>query len=642
MPKSTVPILFNADSIVDMVREPLLVLSADLRVQKASRSFYKTFHVTPEETEDRLIYELGSQQWDIPWLRKLLEEVLPKDSAFDDFEVEHVFPVIGRKFMLLSARRICRQDNQTEFILLAIEDTTEHCQAKEARREIESRYTSLVKNIKDHSIFMMDLEGNITTWNTEAERIIGYTEAEILGRNFSVIFTPEDLQRDLPGRELRLAREDGRAEDERWHVRKDGTRFWALGIVTPMYDAGGNLTGFSKILRDMTERKCAELKLEEQAEALKKADRSKNEFLATVAHELRNPLAPIRNALQVMRLAGADVQVAEQSRAVIERQVQQMVRLVDDLLDLSRMNGGRMELRRKRIELAGVISAALEASRPLIQACGHELTVTLSPEPVHLDADPTRLAQVFLNLLNNAAKYTPQGGHIWLTVERQDSEAVVCVRDTGVGIAAEMLPRIFELFTQVEGSLERSHGGLGIGLALVRRLVEMHGGTVEARSEGLGRGSEFRVRLPVLEQPPQQQPVATGDNEKVAATPKRRILVVDDNRDSAISLGMMLSLMGNEIRTAHDGSEGLAAAGAFRPDVLLLDIGLPKLNGYDVCRRIRQQPWGKGMVIVALTGWGQDEDIRRSNEAGFNHHMVKPVDPAALEKLLAGLPSSFG
>ncbi len=634
------PLLFNADSIVDTVREPLLVLSADLRVRKANPSFYRMFKVTPEETMGQLIYDLGNQQWDIPWLRKLLEEVLPKDTEFNDFEVDHVFPAIGRKFMLLNARRICRKDNQTEFILLAIEDTTERRQAEEARREIESRYTSLVKNIKDHSIFMMDLEGNVTTWNAEAERIIGYAESEILGRNFSVIFTPEDLQRGLPGRELRLAREDGRAEDERWHVRKDGSRFWALGIVTPMHDADGTLTGFSKILRDMTERKCAELKLEEQAEALRQADRSKNEFLATVAHELRNPLAPIRNALQVMRLAGDDGKTVDQSRAVIERQVQQMVRLVDDLLDLSRMSGGKMELRRKRIELHGVISAALEASRPLIEACGHELTVTLPPEPIYLDADPTRLAQVFLNLLNNSAKYTPQGGHVWLTVERQNGEAVVRVRDTGVGIAAEMLPRIFELFTQVEGSLERSHGGLGIGLALVRRLVEMHGGTVEAHSDGLGRGSEFLVRLPILVQPTHEQPLASGDNEKVAAAPKRRILVVDDNRDSATSLSMMLSLMGNDTRTAHDGLEAVEAAGAFRPDVILLDIGLPKLNGYDVCRRIREQPWGKSMVVVAMTGWGQEEDKRRSNEAGFNQHMVKPVDPAILEKLLVGLESS--
>ena len=247
---------------------------------------------------------------------------------------------------------------------------------------------------------------------------------------------------------------------------------------------------------------------------------------------------------------------------------------------------------------------------------------------------------MFSNLLNNAAKYTEPGGRIWLTVERQRGEAVVRVRDTGVGIAAEMLPRIFEMFSQVDRSLERSQGGLGIGLALVRRLVEMHGGTVEARSDGLGKGSEFVVRLPVLVAADAGAASWRLENsEKVAAGPKRRILVVDDNRDAADSLGMMLSLMGNETRTAHDGLEAVEAAAAFRPDVMLLDIGLPKLNGYDVCRRIREQPWGKGMVIVALTGWGQEEDRRRSSEAGFNQHMVKPVDPAALEKLLVGLES---
>ena len=294
MPDSQ-PLSFSADAIVDTVREPMLVLSADLRVRRANRSFYRTFRVTPEETVDRLVYDLGNQQWDIPWLRKLLEEVLPQDTAFDDFEVEHVFPAIGRKFMLLNARRICGKDNQTEFILLAIEDTTERRQAEEAKREIESRYTSLVQNIKDHSIFMMDLEGNITTWNAEAEKIIGYAEAEILGRNFSVIFTAEDLQAGMSKEELRLAREDGRAEDERWHVRKDGSRFWALGIVTPMHDARGKLTGFSKILRDMTDRKRAE-------EALQEADRHKDEFLATLAHELRNPMVPLRNGLQLLRL----------------------------------------------------------------------------------------------------------------------------------------------------------------------------------------------------------------------------------------------------------------------------------------------------------------------------------------------------
>jgi PAS domain S-box-containing protein len=624
MPDSQ-PLSFSADNIVDTVREPMLVLSADLRVRRANRSFYRTFRVTPGETVDRLVYDLGNQQWDIPWLRKLLEEVLPQDTAFDDFEVEHVFPAIGRKYMLLNARRICGKDNQTEFILLAIEDTTERRLAEEAKREIESRYTSLVQNIKDHSIFMMDLDGNITTWNAEAERIIGYTEAEILGRNFSVIFTPEDLQAGKPNQELRQAREDGRAEDERWHVRKDGRRFWALGIVTPMHDAGGNLTGFSKILRDMTDRKRAE-------EALQEADRHKDVFLATLAHELRNPMVPLRNGLQLLRLT-TEPGAREQARAMMERQLGQMVRLVDDLLDISRISRNKLELRKARIELWAVVQSAVETARPQIEASGHTLTVTLPPSPVYLHADLTRLAQVFWNLLNNSAKYTEPGGRITLTATLQGTEAVVTVEDTGMGIPAEALPRLFEMFSQVDRNLDRAQGGLGIGLALVKGLTEAHGGTVEVFSAGAGKGSSFVVRLPVSRGVPVREKPSPTDG--AAFGPRRRILVVDDNRDGASSLAMLLAVMGHDTRIAHDGLEGVELAEAFRPDLIVLDIGLPKLNGLDACRRIREQPWAKNVVIAAATGWGQDEDRRRTEEAGFDHHLVKPVDAAALEKLAA-------
>jgi PAS domain S-box-containing protein len=630
MPDSQ-PLSFSADSIVDTVREPMLVLSADLRVRRANRSFYRTFKVTPEETVDRLVYDLGNQQWDIPWLRKLLEEVLPQDTAFDDFEVEHVFPAIGRKNMLLNARRICGKDNQTEFILLAIEDTTERRQAEEARGEIESRYTSLVQNIKDHSIFMMDLDGNITTWNAEAEKIIGYAEAEVLGRNFSLIFTAEDLRAGKSEEELRLAREDGRAEDERWHVRKDGSRFWALGIVTPMHDASGKLTGFSKILRDMTDRKRAELQLQEQAVALREADRHKDVFLATLAHELRNPMVPLRNGLQLLRLT-TDPEAREQARAMMERQLGQMVRLVDDLLDISRISRNKLELRKARIELWAVVQSAVETARPQIEASGHTLTVTLPPSPVYLDADLTRLAQVFWNLLNNSAKYTEPGGRITLTATLQGTEAVVTVEDTGIGIPAEALPRLFEMFSQVDRNLDRAQGGMGIGLALVKGLTESHGGTVKCFSAGAGKGSSFVVRLPVTHGVPVREEPSEGDG--AACGPRRRILVVDDNRDGASSLAMLLTVMGHETRIAHDGLEGVELAEAYRPDLIVLDIGLPKLNGLDACRRIRERPWAKNVVIAAATGWGQDEDRRRSEEAGFDHHLVKPVDAAVLGALL--------
>ena len=369
-------------------------------------------------------------------------------------------------------------------------------------------------------------------------------------------------------------------------------------------------------------------------EELREGDRRKDEFLATLAHELRNPLAPIRNSLQVMRLAGADRSAMDGSRAMIERQVQQMVRLVDDLLDISRISRGKMELRRERVELAAVIAGAVETSRPLIERLGHTLSVTLPARPVHLDADLTRLSQVFLNLLNNAAKYSEPGGRIALTAECEGDTVVVRVSDTGIGIPADMLPRIFEIFTQVDRSLERSQGGLGIGLTLVKRLTELHGGDIVARSDGPGRGSEFTVRLPVLPEAgaePQPGPLA----QKAPALPARRILVVDDNRDSADSLAMLLGILGNEVRTAYDGVEGVEAATAFRPDLAFLDIGLPRLNGYDAARRIRLLPGGAKMILVALTGWGQEDDRRRSREAGFDHHLVKPVAPEELERLLA-------
>lgn len=364
---------------------------------------------------------------------------------------------------------------------------------------------------------------------------------------------------------------------------------------------------------------------------LRESDRRKDEFLATLAHELRNPMAPIRNGLQLLRL-GSGPEVQQQAREMMERQLGQLVRLVDDLLDISRITRNRLELRKTRTELRAVIENAVETVRPLIESNGHSLTVSLPSKPIFLDADLTRLAQVFWNLLNNSAKYTEPGGHISLTAELLANEIVVTVRDTGIGIPRELQPRLFELFSQLDQTLERSQGGLGIGLALVKGLTEMHGGTVSVNSPGKGLGASFIVRLPVLneeshleESRPQQ---GGGPREKL------RIVVVDDNRDGAASLAMYLSILGNDTRTAHDGLEAVELAEAFRPDVIVLDIGLPKLNGYDACRRIRSRSWGQAIKIIAATGWGQDEDRRRTTEAGFDHHLVKPIDPNTLQTLL--------
>jgi PAS domain S-box-containing protein len=368
---------------------------------------------------------------------------------------------------------------------------------------------------------------------------------------------------------------------------------------------------------------------------LRDADRKKDEFLATLAHELRNPLAPIRNAVEMLRRCGGDSALTQQAHSMMERQVDQMVRLVDDLLDMSRISRGKVQLRKEPIELSKVLRSAMEAVRPLVEARGHELTIAMQPDTIFLDADPTRLAQVISNLLNNAAKYTEKGGHIWLTAERHGDETMVSVRDTGIGIAAEHLPHLFEMFSQVAPALERSQGGLGIGLSLVKGLVELHGGKVEALSDGIGKGSEFVIRLPEVDVPMRDQPDGPPVPHARTGGRRYRILIVDDNRDAADSLAMVLSMAGHETRIAYDGLQAVETAADYRPDVVLLDIGLPRLNGYEAARQIRQQSWGKGMILVAVTGWGQEEDKRRASEAGFDHHLTKPVDPAVLESLLA-------
>jgi PAS domain S-box-containing protein len=367
--------------------------------------------------------------------------------------------------------------------------------------------------------------------------------------------------------------------------------------------------------------------------ALREADRRKDEFLATLAHELRNPLAPIRNAVELLRRIGPAEPRIQQVRDMIERQVRHMVRLVDDLLEVSRISGGKIALQWEPVELAKVAQDAVETSGPVIEAGRHEVTLAVPPEPVMVKGDVVRLTQVVANLLNNASKYTPEGGHIWLTVESQNGTGVIRVRDNGVGIPAEMLAKVFDLFTQVNATLKRSQGGLGIGLALVKRLVEMHGGSVEAHSEGEGRGAEFVVRLPLV-----QADGATAVPRQIRAQPAgltpRRILVVDDHVDAADSLSMLLSMSGHEVRTAYDGHTGLEQAAEFRPEVIFLDLGMPGMDGYETARRVRQLQGMENIKLVALTGWGQEEDRRRSQEAGFDAHIVKPVSPAALQELM--------
>jgi signal transduction histidine kinase/CheY-like chemotaxis protein len=433
----------------------------------------------------------------------------------------------------------------------------------------------------------------------------------------------------------RLARGERVEHYETVRQAKDGRLIDVSLTISPMRDAKGRIIGASKVARDVTYRKRVE-------EALRDADRRKDEFIALLAHELRNPLAPLRNGLEIMRLASDDPAAVAESREIMDRQLTHMVRLIDDLLDISRISRNKMELRRRRVLLADAISAAIETALPTIEEAGHELTVSLPEEAIHLDADLTRLAQVFGNLLNNSTKYSRKGGHIWITVEREGDQVSVAVRDAGIGIPAAALPDIFDLFSQVDRSIERATGGLGIGLALVKGLVEMHGGTVVASSPGLDRGSTFTVKLPIHKARAEQTSEPPVEPSADSAEPKRRILVVDDNRDSAMSMAKMLQLLGNEVRWAHDGVEAVALAEQFRPQAILMDLGMPKLNGYEATRRIREQPWGPSMVIVALTGWGQEVDRVRSQEAGCDGHLVKPVQLDDLERLLAKLESPGG
>ena len=497
-----------ADSLVTTVREPLVVLNADLHVRSANRSFYETFQVKPPQTEGAFIYELGDGQWNIPALRILLEEIIPKNSTFDDFEVEHDFETIGPRTMLLNARRFPPK-GKWELILLAIVDITER---KRLERERE---------------------------------------------------------------ELLEAAENARA------------------------------------------------KAETNASKLADADRRKNQFLAMLAHELRNPLAAVRNAVDVATRSGSQEDL-EWSRDVTARQVRNFAHLINDLLDVARVTEGKIQLHKELVDAALLIRHAVEAVRPIVDERQHELLVSLTSDELKFEADPTRLEQILVNLLTNAAKYTPFGGRIQLIAGVEGKEVVFRVRDNGLGIISELLPRIFDLFAQGDRSLDRSEGGLGIGLTLVRSLAELHGGGVSATSDGPGKGSEFVVRLPATEG---RIGAETALEVKPAASSARsfRVLVVDDNMDLAKGMARLLKLSGHDVRFCYSADDALKVAREHRPEVMLLDIGLPGTDGYELASTLRGEEWSKNAVLIAVSGYGEEQAQDRSKKAGFNHHLIKPV-----------------
>ncbi|WP_233830363.1 PAS domain-containing hybrid sensor histidine kinase/response regulator [Paraburkholderia sp. ZP32-5] len=504
-------------------------------------------------------------------------------------------------------------------------DLTAQREYVEALRQSEEHFRLLVDSVKDYAIFMLDPQGFVISWNSGAARIKGYTHDEVVGRHFSLFYLPEEAAAGKPARELAIARQIGTVEDEGWRVRKDGTTFWANVIITAVYDEARRLRGFAKVTRDLTERR--------RREELERSGVRMREFLATLAHELRNPLAPVRNAVGVMQMEAGLTPVLARARDLIDRQVTHLTRLVDDLLDVGRIMSDKVELRIARVDLAELIARAIEAARPFTDARDQHVVAHVCAEAVVIRGDMTRLVQVLQNLLHNASKFSPHGSTIDVLGRIDFSMAVLEVRDAGCGIPVRSLDKIFELFAQEKDSQGLSEGGLGIGLTLCKSLVEMHGGSIVASSEGLGLGATFTLSLPLAS----AQADAAHDDTSPAAPEIQplRVLVVDDNRDSADSLAMLLELKGHEVRIAYGGEQALQIAPRFAPHLALIDIAMPKMDGYATLAGMRAMPELARTMYAAMTGFGHASDLERTREAGFHAHLVKPVEMAVLDVVLA-------
>ena len=513
-------------------------------------------------------------------------------------------------------------------ISIYFRDITERKNTEITMRKSEQMYRAIGESI-DYGVWVCDPDGRNIYASESFLKLVGLTQEECSNYGWGSVLHPDDVEQTMQAWKECVA--SGKQWDREHSFRGvDGMWHPVLARGVPIRNEKGEITAWVGINLDIS-------KLKQVENELRLADQRKNEFLATLAHELRNPLAPIRNGLQIMQIAQDDAAEVQRAREVMERQVHHMVRLIDDLMDLSRINRGKIELRKQRIEISSILQNSLETSRPLLDHAQHVIVLRLTPQPVYVDADVVRMSQVFANLINNAAKYTPNKGQITIIVEAAGEEAIVRVKDNGIGIPLDMLNNVFDMFVQINRTDARlPSGGLGIGLNIVKRLVEMHGGEVTAHSEGVGLGSEFVVRLPLLQKLAETEPSKSAPKIDSKSKGGRRILVADDHEDSMASLATMLSILGNDVRTSPDGLSAVQTAEDFRPEIVFLDIGMPNMDGYDACREIRKKSWASNTVIVALTGWGQDEDKNKSRNAGFNHHLVKPIEFEWIEKIIKG------
>ena len=605
----------------------------DLRTWKSTwdNRMYEMCGFEPSAAVDVAAFDAQVHPDDLPGMKRAIDQTLQTGT---EYRYEYRFLRPDGQTVWIHARGGLRRDaNGTPSHLIGINfDITQQKQAEHALRESEERFRLLAQNI-DQVFWFVELEPERVIYVSPAFEQLWGLSPDALYENprlWMEMIHPEDRSNVQQAFENWIAGQEGTYDIEYRILRHDGEVRWVnvRGIVLGFKD--GRPCKLSGIVTDISKRKWAEAELRE-------ADRRKDEFIATLAHELRNPLAPIRNVVSLLQLQRSLDPNVRRARDVISRQIDHLTRLIDDLLDVSRITSDKLELRKERVNLAEVVNLAVESSHPLIDQHHHKLSILLPGEPIYLNADKIRLAQVIMNLLSNAAKYTPEGGRITLSAEHNGEEVAVRVTDNGVGIASDQLSQIFDMFYQANRSYEQLHGGLGIGLTLTRRLVEMHGGQVEAHSAGIDQGSEFVVRLPIFgEQPRPQKEPASAETTRAAV---RRILVIDDFGENAETLAELLRFDGNDVEIANDGLKAVEIAEKFRPAVVLLDIGMPKLNGYEAARKIREQPWGKNMVLIAVTGWGGENDRNRSREAGFNAHLLKPVNYPELAKLIANLSS---